>query len=63
MSAYTVRAVCWEHGWELHIDGLGVTQSRTLDSAPSMVRDFIESLTGHDASSDEVIIRPELGKD
>jgi len=61
MSTYTVRAVRWEHGWELHIDGVGVTQSRTLDSAPGMVRDYIESLTGHDASADEVVIRPDLG--
>ncbi len=25
--AYTVNAKRWEHGWELHIDGIGVTQS------------------------------------
>jgi hypothetical protein len=61
MSTYTVRAVRWEHGWELHIDGVGVTQSRTLDRAPGMVRDYIESLTGRDASGDEVVIRPDLG--
>lgn len=61
MSTYTVRAVRWEHGWELHIDGVGVTQARTLDGAPGMVRDYIESLTGHDASGDEVVIQPDLG--
>jgi hypothetical protein len=53
--------VRWDHGWELHIEGLGVTQSRTLDSAPGMVRDYIESLTGHNASDDGVSIRPDLG--
>jgi hypothetical protein len=61
MTAYTVRAKRWEHGWELHVDGVGVTQSRTLDAAGKMVRDYIESLTGHDAAGDTVEIRPDLG--
>ena len=34
-----VTAKRWKHGWELHIDGVGVTQSRTLDTAGQMVRD------------------------
>ena len=33
MSTYTVRAKRWKHGWELHIDGVGVTQSRNLADA------------------------------
>ncbi len=41
MSTYTVRAKRWKHGWELHIDGVGVTQSRNLDGAEQMVRDYI----------------------
>jgi hypothetical protein len=61
MTTYTVRAKRWEHGWELHIEGVGVTQSRTLDNASKMVRDYIESLTGHNASSDEIEIRADLG--
>jgi hypothetical protein len=61
MSTYMVRAKRWEHGWELHIDGIGVTQSRTLDGAERMVRDYIGSLTGRDASGDVVEIRPDLG--
>lgn len=61
MITYEVRAKRWEHGWELHIDGVGVTQSRTLDGAERMVRDYIESLTGHDTAGDEVAIRPQLG--
>lgn len=32
--AYNVIAKRWEHGWELHIDGIGVTQSRLLSGAP-----------------------------
>ena len=61
MSTYSVHARRWAHGWELHIDGVGVTQSRNLDGAEQMVRDYIESLTGRDTSSDEVTIKPEVG--
>jgi DNA-directed RNA polymerase specialized sigma subunit len=61
MSTYTVRATRWAHGWELHIDGVGVTQSRNLDGAEQMVRDYIESLTSRDTSNDEVTIKPEVG--
>ena len=39
--AYTVTAKRWEHGWELHIDGIGVTQSRLLSDAEAMVRDYL----------------------
>jgi len=61
MSTYTVRAKRWKHGWELHIDGVGVTQSRNLDGAEQMVRDYVETLTGHDTADDIVIIKPEVG--
>jgi hypothetical protein len=58
---YTVTARRWKHGWELHIDGVGVTQSRTLDRAEEMVRDYVESLTDEDASGANVTITVELG--
>jgi hypothetical protein len=61
MSVYRVRAKRWAHGWELHIEGVGVTQSRNLDGAEQMVRDYIESLTDRDTSGDEVVIKPEIG--
>jgi hypothetical protein len=61
MSTYTVRATRWAHGWELHIDGMGVTQSRNLDGAEQMVRDYIESLTGLDTGNGEITITPEVG--
>jgi hypothetical protein len=61
MSTYQVRAKRWAHGWELHIDGVGVTQSRTLDGAEQMVRDYIETLTDWDVSGDSVIIEFDLG--
>lgn len=60
-TTYNVTAKRWKHGWELHIDGVGVTQSRTLETAEQMVRDYIETLTEKDVSDDTVIIVPELG--
>jgi DNA-directed RNA polymerase specialized sigma24 family protein len=61
MSTYNVRAKRWKHGWELHIDGIGVTQSRNLDGAEQMTRDYIETLTDHDTTGDTVVIHPEVG--
>jgi predicted XRE-type DNA-binding protein len=61
MSTYTVRAKRWKHGWELHIDGVGVTQSRNLDGAEQMVRDYIETLTDHDTADDVIVIQPQVG--
>jgi hypothetical protein len=59
---YNVIAKRWKHGWELHIEGLGVTQSKTLATADAMVRDYIESLTDCAVPSDAVItITPDLG--
>ena len=58
---YTVTARRWKHGWELHIDGVGVTQSKTLATAEQMVRDYIETLTDQDVSTADVAITPELG--
>lgn len=46
MNTYDVRARRWRGGWELHIDGEGVTQCRTLDQAGQQVLDYLE--TAHD---------------
>ena len=61
MSRYTAHAKRWAHGWELHIDGVGVTQSRTLAAAPDMVRDYIATLYDVDAADAEIAVVPELG--
>jgi hypothetical protein len=61
MTTYVVRAKRWAHGWELHIDGVGVTQSRTLDGAEQMVRDYVETLTDRDVNDATVVIEPDLG--
>ncbi|MGH3660849.1 MAG: hypothetical protein ACRDTQ_03180 [Micromonosporaceae bacterium] len=41
MRAFEVVARRWERGWELHIDGVGVTQSRNVRDAEAMVRDYL----------------------
>lgn len=61
MSTYMVHARRWKHGWELHVDGVGVTLSRNLDGAEQMVRDYIETRTDKDTADDAVIIQPEVG--
>jgi hypothetical protein len=61
MTTYNVTARRWKRGWELHIDGVGVTQSRSLGEAEGMVRDYVESLTGADVSGAVVVIAAEVG--
>lgn len=41
VKTYNVTAKRWAHGWELHIAGVGVTQSRGLTDAERMVRDYL----------------------
>ena len=59
--AYTVTAKRWEHGWELHIDGIGVTQSRLLSDAEAMVRDYLATDDVPGADTADITIRPDLG--
>ncbi|WP_375430487.1 hypothetical protein [uncultured Friedmanniella sp.] len=50
MPTYTVRTIKWRDGWELHVDGEGVTQARTLEDAPQEVRDYLSVKHGRDFS-------------
>ncbi|MGH3301872.1 MAG: hypothetical protein ACRDOK_09355 [Streptosporangiaceae bacterium] len=61
MKTYSVRARRWEHGWELHIADVGVTQSRSLWDADLMARDLISRRLGVPADSFAVSITPEIG--
>lgn len=63
MTTYHVTAKRWAHGWELHIDGIGITQSRTLAGAVRMVRDYLVLDLGGDPTSYDVVITPELDGD
>lgn len=58
--SYTVRAVRWERGWELHIDGVGVTQSHRLTQAERMVRDYLRLDGYRDSATAEIVIIPEV---
>ena len=53
---YAVRAKRWKHGWELHIEGEGVTQVRTLATAEQQVRDYLESLHDRSFATAEIAI-------
>jgi hypothetical protein len=59
--SYYVTATRWAHGWELHIDGVGVTQSNTLADAEGMVRDYLELDARADADTAEIVVTPDLG--
>ncbi len=61
MTDYTVTAKRWAHGWELHIDGVGVTQVRSLSTAESTAREYIAfALDIEDENSFAVDVVPEL---
>ena len=60
MNTYVTRARRWERGWELHVDGLGVTQVGKLAKAEGQVRDFVATLTGRDTRNDVVDLQVDL---
>lgn len=60
MNTYVTRARRWERGWELHVDGLGVTQVGKLAKAEGQVRDFVATLTGCDTRNDVVDLQVDL---
>ncbi len=61
MSVYTVQAVKWEHGWELHVEDVGVTQCRTLATAAQQVRDFVATMGDIDADDAEIHLSVAIG--
>jgi len=63
VRTYKVTAKRWAHGWELHIAGVGVTQSRSLSDAEDMVRDYISLDLEVPPNSFAVAITPEVGGD
>jgi len=61
-KTYVVEARRWEHGWELHVEGVGVTQSKSLGSAARMAREYISLVeTISEESTIDVEIRPKIG--
>jgi hypothetical protein len=61
VRTYYVRAKRWEHGWELHIEGVGVTQSRTLWDAEEMARDLVSRREDPSGDAFTVVVTPEIG--
>jgi hypothetical protein len=61
VKTYSVRAKRWKHGWELHIGGVGVTQSHGLRDAEMMARDLISRRLDVPEDSFAVEITPEIG--
>ena len=61
MKTYKVHAKRWARGWELHIDGVGVTQSHGLADAAGMARSYIALIRNLAADSFNVDVVPEVG--
>jgi hypothetical protein len=57
---YTVAAKRWNHGWELHIPDVGVTQSATLASAKRFAQDYLAIILGGEPGDYDVVIQPEV---
>jgi len=61
VSAYNVQAVKWGHGWELHVEDVGVTQCRTLATAAQQACDFVATMLDIDADGAEVHLSVAIG--
>jgi len=61
VSAYNVQAVKWEHGWELHVEDVGVTQCRTLATAVQQARDFVATMFDIDVDDAEIHLSVAIG--
>lgn len=48
---FTATVKKWRKGWEIHIDGVGVTQARQLSEAKERASDYILSLLDEEAAS------------
>ena len=53
-TVYQGTTVCQPHGWDLHVDGVGVIQVATLDDAERHVREYIESVMNSDLTGAKI---------
>lgn len=53
---YRARAIRWEEGWELDVEGVGVTHLDALEDAESAVSDYIKTAMGVDTTGAEIVI-------
>ena len=56
VRTYTARAQRWERGWEIHVEGVGVTQVRSLDRAVGAARELVEIMTGRAIRPEQVSV-------
>lgn len=43
-------------GWELHVDGIGVTQVHEIGQTKGQVLDSVETITGKTVSLDRIVV-------
>lgn len=55
-----VIAKAWAQGWELHVEGVGVTQVRTLADAARQAASLIETMTDEIIDPDSLDFRIDL---
>jgi hypothetical protein len=60
-AKYRVTARRWDHGWELYVDGVGVTQCGPLADAERMTLDYLATELGGEPSDYSVDIHHDLG--
>ena len=58
---YVAKAKRWEHGWEIHVEGVGVTQVRLLEQAKSQACDLIETMLDRRVTESEIELNFEIG--
>ena len=62
VSEYTVHAKRAGKYWELHVDGVGVTQARNLQrDADEMIRHYVSMMTGEKVDTVTYNLLPEVG--
>lgn len=60
VNTYRVTAKHWDQGWELHVDGVGVTQVRVLANAEQQACDLIETMTGEEVPATAIDLHLDL---
>lgn len=58
---HVARARRWDHGWEIYVDGVGVTQVRILEHAKRQACDLIETMTDERPGEEDVEVRLDMG--
>lgn len=61
METYRVTPKRWERGWELHIEGVGVTQCSELGEAEDVARDYVAELLSVPLDGFTVVVLPAPG--